>query len=125
MNYFIHTSRQKKKNRLWLFADKNQVSLVQKIAAFKFEVVAFMYKTNPDFCPQILLIILSLVWRYYLLVEFLSESKILKHLNQLALLVEIDQVHFYRLRLGIVYLRLKPVCKEKNVLFRQYLSPTS
>ena len=84
-----------------------------------------MYKTNPDFCPQILLIILSLVWRYYLLVEFLSESKILKHLNQLALLVEIDQVHFYKLRLGIVYLRLKLVCKEKNVLFRQYLSPTS
>ena len=57
------------------------------------------------------------VWRYYLLVDFLSESQILKDLNQLVLLVVIDQVHFYRLQLGIVYLPLRLVCKEKCVFF--------
>ena len=39
--------------------------------------------------------------------DFQGESKILRHLNQQALLVVVNPVHFYRLHLGIAYLRLK------------------
>ena len=61
------------------------------------------------------MIFLNIVWRCYLLVDFQGESKILRHLNQLVLLVIVDPVHFYRLHLDIVYLRLKLVCKESEL----------
>lgn len=57
---------------------------------------------------------------------FQVNPKFFKRLNQQALLVVINQVHFVQATFAhCLFLRLKHVCKEKYVLFGKYLSLTS